>query len=101
MILCDITHGHVTIGPKTITSPSYLVLVSEEDRIAFNPVSSLSNAEHPERVVAHKETAEEVEEKARKKDKEKEAKKKGAKPKKTATKKKEAKKPEAKEESKK
>ncbi len=47
-----ITHGHVTIGNKKITSPSYMVRVSEENEISFAGNSPLSNEMHPERMVA-------------------------------------------------
>lgn len=42
-----IAHGHIFIGNKKITSPSYLVLREEEDKITFSPSSPLSNPEHP------------------------------------------------------
>lgn len=45
-----ITHGHVTIGSKKITSPSYLVRLSEENEISFAGNSSLISEMHPERV---------------------------------------------------
>ena len=45
-----ITHGHVTIGNKKITSPSYLVKLSEENQISFAGNSSLISEMHPERV---------------------------------------------------
>lgn len=45
-----IVHGHITIGDKKITSPSYLVLKKEETLINFVKSSSLSNIEHPERL---------------------------------------------------
>jgi len=47
-----ITHGHIFCNGKVITSPSYLVLVAEEESIKFNPNSSLADPENPERVVA-------------------------------------------------
>lgn len=46
-----ITHGHVTIGAKKITSPSYLVKLSEENEISFAGNSSLISELHPERQV--------------------------------------------------
>jgi len=46
-----ITHGHVTIGDKKITVPSYLVSTQEETLINFAPTSKLSNQDHPERSV--------------------------------------------------
>ncbi len=47
-----ITHGHVGIGNKIITSPSYIVLQSEEASIKFKENSALSNSDHPERKIA-------------------------------------------------
>ena len=44
-----ITHGHVKVNGKKITSPSYLVTVDEENSIEFSASSALNNAEHPER----------------------------------------------------
>lgn len=44
-----ITHGHIMIDHKKITSPSYLVKMNEEDMIHFSPSSSMNNPEHPER----------------------------------------------------
>ncbi len=46
-----IIHGHISIGDKKITVPSYLVPKTEEDQILFIPTSSLASLEHPERVV--------------------------------------------------
>ena len=47
-----ITHGHITIADKVITSPSYLVLESEEKKIGFKKTSSLSSTDNPERQIA-------------------------------------------------
>ena len=47
-----ITHGHISINNKVVTSPSYLVPKGEEAVINFKTSSQLSNAEHPERAVA-------------------------------------------------
>jgi small subunit ribosomal protein S4 len=44
-----ITHRHVLIGGKVITSPSDLVRLSEEAVITFAVRSALANDEHPER----------------------------------------------------
>ncbi len=44
-----ITHGHVMVGSKKVTSPSYLVAVDEETKLGFSPGSSLSKEDHPER----------------------------------------------------
>jgi len=45
-----ISHGHVVIDDRKITSPSYLVTKKEEGRISFNVSSSLFKEDHPERV---------------------------------------------------
>ena len=50
-----IVHGHVNIGNKKITSPSYLVVREEESKIGFLPSSQLSSAGHPERSIQKKE----------------------------------------------
>ena len=42
-----ITHGHVAIGKKRITVPSYLVKREEENQITYTPKSPLSNPNHP------------------------------------------------------
>ena len=44
-----ITHEHIFIGGKKISTPSYLVPVEEEETITFDPTSNLANPEHPER----------------------------------------------------
>lgn len=44
-----ITHEHVLVGGRMITSPSYLVTVSEESKIEFAPSSPLYSEQHPER----------------------------------------------------
>ncbi len=46
-----ITHQHIMIGDKKISSPSYLVSVSEEPLISFHSGSTLSDPEHPERQI--------------------------------------------------
>ncbi len=46
-----ITHQHITVNGKLITSPSSLVDAAEESQVAFLQKSALSDAEHPERVV--------------------------------------------------
>ncbi len=45
-----ITHRHVMIGSREMTSPNYLVSLEEESAIVFKPTSGLASAEHPERV---------------------------------------------------
>ena len=42
-----ITHGHVTIEERRVSSPSYLVLKDEEAKISYTPTSPLSNPNHP------------------------------------------------------
>lgn len=44
-----ITHEHILVDGKTITSPAYLVTVAEEAQLEFSPGSSLYSEEHPER----------------------------------------------------
>lgn len=73
-----ITHGHITINGKKITSPSYLVSVGEEAAISFHEASNLANPEHPERAATRKVKEQEakesiVEEEKPKKKAEKEA----------------------------
>ncbi len=46
-----ITHRHITVGAKEITSPSYLVSIAEEEKIAFKSNSTLTAADHPERII--------------------------------------------------
>jgi small subunit ribosomal protein S4 len=45
-----ITHRHITVGSKEITSPSYIVSLEEEAHITFKGKSALADEEHPERV---------------------------------------------------
>lgn len=45
-----IVQGHIQIGEKGITSPSYLVPVLEEAKLQFKPSSALAFADHPERI---------------------------------------------------
>ena len=49
-----IVHGHICVNNKKMTSPSYLVPLSEEASITFKTTSKLSNPDHPERVVQEK-----------------------------------------------
>lgn len=44
-----IIHGHIKVGDKKVTIPSYMVLREEENKISYVDGSSLSNPEHPER----------------------------------------------------
>lgn len=41
-----ITHGHIAIARKRVSSPSYLVLREEEANITYAPTSPLSNLDH-------------------------------------------------------
>jgi len=45
-----ITHRHIVVGTKMITSPSYLVQKGEEDKVGFVAKSGFTNPEHPERI---------------------------------------------------
>jgi len=51
-----ITHGHVKINEKKIDVPSYIVKLQEEPTIAFAENSSYNDSDHPERIIAKKET---------------------------------------------
>ena len=55
-----ITHRHIAIDGKKITSPSYLVSVEEESKVEFYANSSFSDENHPERKAPEKEVKEEV-----------------------------------------
>src|SRR4030043_993660 len=44
-----ITHGHITIGNRRITIPSYIVSREQEPQIAYSPQSTLVNPSHPPR----------------------------------------------------
>lgn len=58
-----ITHEHVLVNSKKITSPSYLVLVDHDNSITFSNSSSLVNTEHPERKISLSEKVKPVKEK--------------------------------------
>ena len=45
-----ITHGHILIGNRRITIPSYIVSREEEAQITYSTQSTLSNPNHPTRV---------------------------------------------------
>ncbi len=45
-----ITHKHVVVGDKKVSSPSYLITLEEEAIVGFSPASSLFKEDHPERV---------------------------------------------------
>jgi len=44
-----ITHGHVTIGNRRVTVPSYIVSKEEENQVVYTPQSALVNESHPMR----------------------------------------------------
>jgi len=44
-----ITHGHITVGNRRVTIPSYLVTKEEENQIVYTPKSPLANPNHPMR----------------------------------------------------
>ncbi len=46
-----ITHQHIQVGEKCITSPSYLVKAEEEQKIGFVVKSPMFSESHPERVL--------------------------------------------------
>ncbi len=49
-----ISHRHIAIAGKKITSPSYIVSRAEEEQVNFVPTSALSDFNHPERAVLEK-----------------------------------------------
>jgi small subunit ribosomal protein S4 len=42
-----ITHGHITIGNRRVTVPSYTVSKEEEENVMYSPQSALTNETHP------------------------------------------------------
>jgi len=42
-----ITHGHIAIDGRKVSTPSYLVLKNEEEKITYAPKSPLRDPEHP------------------------------------------------------
>ncbi|MGC9345310.1 MAG: 30S ribosomal protein S4 [Candidatus Bathyarchaeales archaeon] len=42
-----ITHGHIAIGKRRVTVPSYLVRREEENQITYTPQSPLATPTHP------------------------------------------------------
>lgn len=42
-----ISHGHITIEGKKVTSPSYLVLRDEETHVNYAPASTVASPDHP------------------------------------------------------
>lgn len=51
-----ITHRHITINGKIVTSPSYLVPVAEEASVRFTARSAMADPEHPTRAEAQSAT---------------------------------------------
>ncbi len=49
-----ITHGHILINGKKVTAPSFFVSKDDESKLTFNPTSSVSKADHPERTIKEK-----------------------------------------------
>lgn len=54
-----ITHRHILVGNKEITSPSKILTQEEESQLSFKQNSALSSEMHPERANIAKEVAEE------------------------------------------
>ncbi|RMF06611.1 30S ribosomal protein S4 [Candidatus Woesearchaeota archaeon] len=44
-----VLHGHITVGGRKVTAPSYMVPVDEENTISFAKNSPLASEDHPER----------------------------------------------------
>lgn len=44
-----ITHGHIQVGDKKVTAPSYMVSREEKSQLSFSPDSPLREEEHPVR----------------------------------------------------
>ncbi len=42
-----VVHGHIVIGDRVVNKPNKIVMRDEEDKIAINPRSPLSNSDHP------------------------------------------------------
>ena len=42
-----ITHGHVNIGNRRVTVPSYTVAKAEEEQVMYSPQSALAKESHP------------------------------------------------------
>jgi small subunit ribosomal protein S4 len=69
-----ITHEHIVIGDKKVTSPSYLVSKQEESLISFASNSPLFNQDHPERAMEKEQIAPKEKKQPKKKAKKKEEK---------------------------
>lgn len=44
-----VTHGHIAIGNRRVTVPSYLVTQEEEEKLTYSPQSPLADPDHPVR----------------------------------------------------
>jgi small subunit ribosomal protein S4 len=44
-----VTHGHILIGNRRVTVPSYIVSRDEEAQLTYSPQSTLANPNHPTR----------------------------------------------------
>ena len=42
-----ITHGHIIIGNRRVTVPSYTVAKAEEDQVMYSPQSAIATEAHP------------------------------------------------------
>ena len=42
-----ITHGHVTVGNRRVTIPSYIVAKAEEEQVVYSSQSAIVNEAHP------------------------------------------------------
>lgn len=56
-----ITHRQIMVNEKKITFPSFIVSKKEESQIKFDPQSSLSKEDHPERIDVNQDIKAEVE----------------------------------------
>src|SRR5512135_1470621 len=45
-----ISHGHILIGNRRVTIPSYIVSREDETQLIYSPQSSLANPSHPTRL---------------------------------------------------
>lgn len=62
-----ITHGHIMVNNKKITSPNYLVSKEQENLISFSNRSSFIDEMHPERAKTEQKTADKKKEEKYKK----------------------------------
>ena len=56
-----ITHRQIMVGDKKITFPSFIVSQEEESQIKFDPRSTLSQEDHPERIDPNQDIKKEAE----------------------------------------